>query len=161
MMKDKEKTQRILKILPIVYPFDHYICVPEFRFGSGYGNTSEKRADLFCISPEKGNKTITAEIKVSRSDFLRDKNDCRKQVAARLFSNEVWYVFPKGLLKKEEIPLWAGALEIDLERQEFNGYYELLNIMCPAPLLEREQPTWGLIVSALRRKALNGESEEK
>lgn len=150
-MRDKEKTAAILDILPRTYPFDHYICVPEFRFGSGYGNTSEKRADLFCISPEKGNKTVTIEIKVSRSDFLRDKNDCRKQVAARLFSNEIYYAFPKGLLKKEEIPLWAGALEIDLDKKDFSCYYELVNWMCPAPLLEREQPTWGLIVSALRR----------
>lgn len=150
-MTDKEKTAAILDILLRTYPFDHYICVPEFRFGSGYGNTSEKRADLFCISPEKGNKTVTIEIKVSRSDFLRDKNDCRKQVAARLFSNEIYYAFPKGLLKKEEIPLWAGALEIDLDKKDFSCYYELVNWVCPAPLLEREQPTWGLIVSALRR----------
>lgn len=99
-MTDKEKTAAILDILPRTYPFDRYICVPEFRFGSGYGNTSEKRADLFCISAEKGNKTITIEIKVSRSDFLREKNDCRKQIAARLFSNEIYYAFPKGLLKK-------------------------------------------------------------
>ena len=55
-------------------------------------------------------------------------------------------------LKKEEIPLWAGALEIDLDKKDFSGYYELINWMCPAPLLERENPTWGLIVSALRRK---------
>ena len=86
-MTDKEKTERIYQVLRRHYMFDRFICVREFRFGSGYGNTSEKRADLFCISPEKGNKTISIEIKASRSDFLRDKNDCRKQVAARLFSN--------------------------------------------------------------------------
>lgn len=107
-MNDKEKTRRIFDILPRTYPFDRYICIPEFRFGSGYGNTSEKRADLFCISPEKGNKTVTIEIKVSRSDFLRDKNDCRKQVAARLFSNEIYYAFPKGLLKKKKSPFGQG-----------------------------------------------------
>ena len=55
-MTDKEKTAAILDILPRTYPFDRYICVPEFRFGSGYGNTSEKRADLFCISAEKGQR---------------------------------------------------------------------------------------------------------
>lgn len=153
-MTDKEKTEKILRILPNFYLFDRMICVPEFRFGSGYGNTSEKRADLFCISPEKGNKTATIEIKVSRQDFLRDKNNCRKQVAARLFSNEVWYAYPKGLIKKEEIPLWAGAIEIDLEKDCFSYWNELFTIVCPAPLLSRENPTWGLIVSALRRKGV-------
>lgn len=156
-MTDKEKTEKIYEILRRHYMFDRLICVREFRFGSGYGNTSEKRADIFCISPEKGNKTISIEVKASRSDFLRDKNDCRKQVAARLFSNEVWYAYPKGLIKKEEIPLWAGAIEIDLEKEatdERYSAYELCTIVCPAPLLDRERPTWGLIVSALRREEM-------
>lgn len=72
-MNDKEKTAAIIDILPRTYPFDRYICVPEFRFGSGYGNTSEKRADLFCISPEQGNKTVTIEIKVRPLRFWKGK----------------------------------------------------------------------------------------
>ncbi len=155
-MTDKEKTEKMYQCLRRFYLFDRFLCVREFRFGSGFGNTSEKRADLFLISAEKGNKTITIEIKVSRSDFLRDKNDCRKQVAARLFSNEVWYAFPKGLLTKEEIPLWAGAIEVDIEKEMVEKYaaYEICKVICPAPLLERERPTWGLIVSALRRETI-------
>lgn len=47
-MTDKEKTAAILDILPKVSPFDRYICVPEFRFGSGYGNTSEKEPIYFA-----------------------------------------------------------------------------------------------------------------
>lgn len=94
-MTDKEKTAAILDILPKVSPFDRYICVPEFRFGSGYGNTSEKRADLFCISAEKGNKTITIEIKVSRSDFCVRKTIVGNRLRQDYFQMKFTMLFLK------------------------------------------------------------------
>ena len=55
------------------------------------------------------------EYKAMQSELAEHKENCccvenevmqlkLAEVAARLFSNEIYYAFPKGLLKKEEIP---------------------------------------------------------
>lgn len=145
-MNDKEKTEKILSALKHYYTSwgRCNVLFPELRLGSGYSDISQRRIDLFMISSEKGNYTTAFEIKVSRADFLKDIKDVLKQRGARLYSSNFYYVAPKGMIKPEEIPMWAGLKEYDFETGKFTT-------CIPAPLLCRNTPSWGLICSLVRR----------
>lgn len=117
---------------------------PELRLGSGYSDIAQRRIDLFMISAEKGNYTTAFEIKVSRADFLKDIKNDLKQRGARLYSSNFYYVTPKGMLKPDEIPMWAGLIEYDFDEKQFQK-------IIPAPLQNRNNPSWSLICSLVRR----------
>lgn len=83
-MTDKEKTAEITRRIEIMnngVVADNFLKIKEFRLGSGYDGYSQQRCDVFAISPNKGNKTICYEVKVSRSDF---KNDIKKKTSKQL-----------------------------------------------------------------------------
>lgn len=153
MSSDKEKTQLILDTLKKYYTSWNRgrsnIIFPELRLGSGYCGVAQRRIDLFIISSNAGNTTTAFEIKVSRQDFLKDINNDLKQRGARLYSNYFYYVTPKGLLKSEEIPVWAGLKELDLDdaHKVEKGYF---NTPVPAPLHPKAMPSWGLICAMIR-----------
>ena len=143
---DKQKTEIILEALTKRYERNarSNVIFPEFRLGSGYSDISQRRIDMFMISSEKGNYTTAFEIKVSRGDFLRDIKDEAKQRGARLYSSNFYYVAPKGMIKPEEIPMWAGLMEYDFENGQFNT-------RIVAPLQSRNTPSWSLVCSLVRR----------
>lgn len=161
-MTDKEKTAEILRRLKIMntgWVAEDFLKIKEFRLGSAYDGFSQQRCDLFAISPNKGNKTICFEIKVSRSDFKNDIKKEDKQTPARCFSNEFYYCTPTGLLKKEEIPVWAGLLEFDLSKEiEERGYYTEVyhTYVKRSPAFDKCLPTWGMVVSAYRNGLSSG-----
>lgn len=153
-MKDKEKTAKIFQMLKErCENMSNVIIVPEFRFGTSYnGGCCQRQIDMFTIGYAKGNETHSYEIKVSRSDFMNDLKNEEKQRGARMFSDYFYYCTPKGLLKPEEVPVWAGLYEFDLE-SDSKDLWDNPKIVCvlSAPHLPRENPTWELIISALRR----------
>ena len=152
-MKDKEKTELILDRLK--YHFTSWgrgrtnILFPELRLGSGYCGVAQRRIDMFIISSNAGNETTAFEIKVSRQDFKKDIKDDMKQRGARLYSNLFYYVAPKGLIKPDEVPLWAGLWELDLDNESDvkNAFFKET---VPAPLFPKAVPSWGLICSMIR-----------
>ncbi len=104
-------------------------------------STGARRCDFWTIAPwqSKGYLATAYEIKVSRADFKRDTHG--KQREARLFSDRFYYVTPKGLLRPEEVPDWAGLIEIVGSDRA---------VVVPAPLRDKDAPSWELIVSLLR-----------
>ena len=156
-MKDKEKTAEITRRIEIMQEgvvADNFLKIKEFRLGSGYDGYSQQRCDVFAISPNKGNKTICYEVKVSRSDFKNDIKKEDKQTAARCFANQFYYCTPKGLLNKDEVPVWAGLIEFDLSKpiDNLSTYYPQVHAtyVKNAPVFDKCQPTWGMICSAYR-----------
>lgn len=143
-MKDKEKTEIILKALEHKRRFYGDVFLPELRLGSGFSDVAQRRIDLFAISSQKGNYTTAYEIKVSRADFLKDIKNDLKQRGARLYSSNFYYVAPKDMIKTEEIPVWAGLMEYDFESKRFRT-------KVPAPLQSRNTPSWSLICSIARK----------
>lgn len=153
-MKDKEKTALILDALILSKTSwnrtKSNVLFPELRLGSGFCGVAQRRIDLFVIDSGGGNVTTSFEIKVSRGDFKHDITNDLKQRGARLYSNYFYYVTPVGLLKPEEIPIWAGLLEIDVEQfQKDNSKYYPREVV-PAPLHSKAMPSWGLICSMIR-----------
>jgi hypothetical protein len=156
-MKDKEKTEIMLKYLidrEISYGKGRTnVIFPELRLGSGYCGVSQRRIDLFIISSNAGNQTTAYEIKASRSDFKKDIQDDLKQRGARLYANEFFYVAPKGMIKREEVPLWAGLIEFDFDKYEETEERDkkyLFATVVDAPLHPKYPPSWGLICSMIR-----------
>lgn len=158
-ISDKEKTEIMLNALiqkhTVWGKARSNVIFPELRLGSGYCGVAERRIDLFVISSAEGNTSTAFEIKASRGDFLKDINNDLKQRGARLYSNYVYYVAPKGMIKSEEIPVWAGLLEFDFDKladmeDRKREHYLLLSNSVPAPLTSRVQPSWGLICSMIR-----------
>lgn len=156
-MKDKEKTEIMLKYLidrEISYGKGRTnVIFPELRLGSGYCGVSQRRIDLFIISSNAGNPTTAYEIKASRSDFKKDIQDDLKQRGARLYANEFFYVAPKGMIKREEVPLWAGLIEFDFDKYEETEERDkkyLFATVVDAPLHPKYPPSWGLICSMIR-----------
>jgi len=115
---------------------DSFIWASELSLSTG-----ARRCDFWTIAPHqsKGYLATAYEIKVSRSDFRRD--NAVKQREARLFSDRFYYATPPGLLAPEEIPDWAGLIEVTAEKRK---------IVVPAPLRDKDAPSWELIVSLLR-----------
>ena len=169
-MTDKEKTSVMLEVIQTYFGNTerNTIIFPELRLGSGYGGISERRVDCFTISPNKGHITTAFEIKASRGDFLRDIRNGIKQRGARMYSNYFYYVAPIGMIKKEEIPIWAGLVEIDIEKareclKDTHIHFSTARVRkamrfpVPAPYFEKANPTWGLICAIVRKyQACNG-----
>ncbi|MBQ3421192.1 MAG: hypothetical protein IJH34_05905, partial [Romboutsia sp.] len=161
---DKDKTSAILQALHKYYSIwrreRKYIVFPELRLGSGYSGTAQRRIDFFVISSCVGNETTAFEIKVSKKDFKKDINNDLKQRGARLYANKFYYVTPKGLLSPEEkkqIPIWAGLLEYDFEKNSRCYKNVYFDEVIPAPLHAKAMPSWGLICAITRKvKKLNG-----
>ena len=87
------------------------LIVPNTRFGLGEADiiryTSRRRVEEY-------------EIKLSRSDFLREKNSKRlkhKALSGELdydTPNRFFYVFPKGLVDLHELLEYAGVVEFEV-----------------------------------------------
>lgn len=86
--------------------------------------------DLLAVGLwRKHNKIVAHEIKVSRSDFLKDLKKFRdKHGIAIKISHEFFYVCPWGLIEKNEIPEIAGLMYVDKSQK--------LRIIKPAVLRE-------------------------
>lgn len=57
--------------------------------------------------------SILIECKVSRSDFLADKNKHFRKISSKGMGNYRLYCCPKGLIKKEELPEKWGLIYIN------------------------------------------------
>lgn len=77
-----------------------YAALDEFSLYPGGGGG---RADLFLIrawsGKPKGHERITVEIKVSRSDFLREKAQPHKMAPFQDVSHRVYFATPEGIIK--------------------------------------------------------------
>lgn len=126
---------------------DTCIWATELAYSSG-----RNRADFFTLQSHasKGYKATAFEVKVSRADFKRDSH--KKQREARLFSDEFYYVTPPGLLKLEEVPDWAGLIEIH------NGKRKVIH---EAPRRDKDMPSWELVVSLIRNSGRVRRDEDK
>lgn len=140
LANQRSQAGRILDVL--IKHHGGNVNIPELRLSSGFAN--ESRIDLWTIdpSPANGNRAIAYEIKISRRDWRKESKV--KQRGARLFADCFYYATPPGLLKPEEIPDWAGLVEVD----------DKVNTIIVAPKLDKAYPTWGLVVSMLRRTAI-------
>jgi len=83
----------------------------ELRNGTGFPNQT-RSLDAFVLNlyPSERHARYAFEIKVSRSDFLRELNQPHKRMWGMEVSNEFWFVCSPGIAKTDEIPEGCGLL---------------------------------------------------
>lgn len=128
----------------------------ELRVGTGYRYYDSEKGDYEPYNPEqridawainlfrsKNFERIAYEVKVSRSDFLSEIRNPDKRRQALELSNRFYFVTPKGLLKKEEIPGECGLMEVNEDGK--------LKTVKKAPLRETDGLVWQFLCSIARR----------
>ena len=136
------------------YPPPEWALIPELRIGTSYGRLVEKRIDAWAINCWRSQKflKISFEIKVSRSDFLRELKDPKKRLPAMSVSNEFYFVAPKGIIKKEELPDDCGLIEL-LDSGS-------LRLAVRAETRQITDPPWSFVASIGRRSQAELEKQE-
>ncbi len=99
---------------------------------------------------ERAATTSSIEVKISRRDFKKELKNPQKQRWALMYSNLFYYCCPKGLIKPEELPPFAGLLE-----------YENGNIFktIKAPFRDAMPPRWTFVASLLKHYRLKDKSK--
>lgn len=146
-----------------------WLCLKELRCGCGYGHGRDRTIDLWCIqaSPKTNCRSVAYEVKVSSSDMLRDLKDKDKQRGAAVYSNAFYYAAPAPVIATAErardlLPPWAGLMVVDapenlpkIGRISYSTWEGLGCCVVRDPFpLERQTPSWPLVVSLLRRREL-------
>lgn len=151
-----EETKAIIKALRRRHPEKEWAFFEELKAGTGWSNARwgvegkvegnpEQRFDAWAINlyPSKQFLRIAYEIKVSRSDFLREIKHPEKRTQALQLSNQFYFVAPVGLIKPSELPPEAGLIEVKDEWES--------RMKVRAPMREAEGPTWQFFASIARR----------
>lgn len=116
------------------------------------GWKGNRYADGLAVSvwPSRGLYAMGFEIKVSRSDWLRELKQPKKSEEIQSYCRHWWIAAPKGVVQKPELPPTWGLVEVSESGKA--------KIAHQAPELTPEQPGWPFICAVLRRAA---EAEKK
>lgn len=93
-------------------------CSPEwaifFEVGDGTGSSQRRWADAVAMNmwTSRGLEIHGFEIKVSRSDWLRELKDPAKSSPVQQYCDRWWIVAPKDIIKPGELPPTWGHYEV-------------------------------------------------
>ena len=143
-MDDAQVTRDIVAALQALHTGREWVSFPELRLGTGYGGKWEQRIDVFALScyPSHGLQSVAYEVKVSRSDFLRELKEPEKRRAAMELSNLFYFAAPAGLIQPGELPADCGLVEYQGGK---------LRTTCKATFRDRDVPPWRFVASLARR----------
>jgi len=135
----------ITMFLRAKYPAPEWVFFDELRLGTGYGQTVEQRIDAWAMNtwPSKGFLKIAFEVKVYRSDFLKELSDPYKRKPALSISNQFYFIGPKGIIGKYEIPDECGLMDMLPDGA--------IKITKSAPERKTNEPSWSFLASLARR----------
>lgn len=109
MSHDEMTAEMIDGLLHEQYGEDPWVYISQLREGTGY--TRRRTIDAFAVHvwPSKF-RALAMEIKVTRSDFLRDIRDPSKRQPFVENSTGFYYVVPQGLIEPDEVPEGCGLM---------------------------------------------------
>lgn len=93
------------------YGSDAWLLLEQVANSTGYSCKSWIDAIAIGLWPSKGLLRLAFEVKVSRSDFLKELATPKKNAWARKCCHEFWFVAPDGVIKEQELPEGAGWLK--------------------------------------------------
>lgn len=128
--------------LRLKYPKDSYAFLPQVRNATGY-QRQVRTADAIVMSlwPSRGLDLMGFEIKVSRSDWLKELENPQKAEEIQQYCDRWYIVAPSKVVKINELPKTWGLIV-----PHGNG----LNAKVPAPLLTPNPISKGFLASLLR-----------
>lgn len=124
-----------------------------FEVADATGSRQSRWADAVAMNlyPSRGLELHGFEIKVSRSDWLRELKDPTKSAPVQRYCNRWWIICPDGVIKPGELPpTW--------------GHYEVkpggaIRQVVAAPKLEAEAVTKEFMAALVRRAGAVDEEE--
>jgi hypothetical protein len=128
--------------------FRQWIYFDECPVGTGWKGSNFIDGYAIGAWPSAHNKRIAYEVKISRQDFQNELKKPLKRRPAIYFSNEYYFVAPKGMIRAEEVPPDCGLIEFTEESAHKN---DRLITKVPAPFRESIRPTWNFTAALLRR----------
>lgn len=89
--------------------------VRNVRSHTGFSGESERYADAVAVSvyPSRGLWIAGVEVKVSRSDWLRELREPEKAEKIAKACDFWWVAAPAGIVRLDEVPASWGLLEVD------------------------------------------------
>jgi len=116
--------------------------------GNATGSRCSRYADFIAVSlwPSRGLEIHGVEIKVSRTDWLKELRDPKKADDIQKFCDRWWVAAgSESIVRAGELPPTWGLLELNKRKR--------LVAKVEAPKLEPEQLTKGFVAALLRRAA--------
>lgn len=112
------KEEAIFTALASRHPAPEWVYLPQVRTRTGYSRTfgsdldSERYLDAFAMNcyHGKGYQRVGYEIKVSRSDWLRELEDPRKRAQGYFLCHQFWFALARGVYRADD--------EYSLEREK-------------------------------------------
>jgi hypothetical protein len=137
----------VVEALRARHPVDRgeWLFFTELRTGTGYGPGAEQRIDAYALGCWGSQERIAYEVKVNRSDWLRELKQPRKRALARRFSTSFFFAAPKGLIRAEEVPIDTGLVEVWREDGKLRSHTTVAG-----PHVDGYPPTWRFVASLLR-----------
>lgn len=119
----------------------------EFRPSMGWKG-EHRWIDLWVLqlSPAKGMLAHSVEVKVSRSDWLRELKQPLKRRPMEAVSNFAWVAAPPGIVAPHELPAGWGLFEVFPDAVED---WNRVKQQHPADHRDKVRPTWAFVGSAL------------
>lgn len=110
----------------------------------GTGARARRRADALVIGcwPSRGLTIEGVEIKVARSDWLRELKKPRKSEAVQRYCDHWWIAAPSGVVDPDELPRTWGLLELQKGGK--------LRVRVAAPALDPQPLDRSLLASLAR-----------
>lgn len=100
------------------YGGDQWVVFREVRNATGFAKKTERYADMLAVSvwPSRGIYLEGLEIKVSRSDWLKELRNPQKADAFFDYCRHWFVAAPKGVVEKSEVPAAWGFIELTAKR---------------------------------------------
>ena len=100
------------------YGGDQWVVFREVRNATGFARKRERYADLlaFSVWPSRGIYLEGVEIKVSRSDWLRELEDPAKADEFFQYCRHWFVAAPRGVVELSEVPATWGFIEVTGKR---------------------------------------------
>lgn len=109
------KAEDLVKLIRAKYPeergaYNTHVVLEQVAAGTG--NMANRWVDVVVFNMWRmhGLRRMAFEIKVSRSDFLRELKQPDKYEWCMQYFHEFWYVAPKDVIKLEDLPIGVGWL---------------------------------------------------
>ncbi|MFP4904142.1 hypothetical protein ACLFKT_34515, partial [Paraburkholderia sp. BR14261] len=124
-------------------------CAPEwalfFEVGDATGGRHNRWADAVAMNlyPSRGLETHGFEIKVSRSDWLRELKNPEKSAPVQQYCDRWWIICPPAVIAPGELPPTWGHYEIQTANK--------IRQVAAAPKLTAQPVTRNFVAAMLRR----------
>lgn len=107
------KTHEVNAALRRYYPTAEYALM--FEVGNTTGAGVSRHADAVAMNlwPSRGLLIEGIEVKVSRSDWLREIKNPEKAEAIAQYCDKWWIVAPEGIVQTQEIPALWGYMSVN------------------------------------------------